>query len=230
MLDIRSQFGLRVRELRARSGMSQEMLALRSELDRTYISGVERGERNVSLVNIERIAAALNVSIEYMFSNERFSTNPAYLQKDFSVPFSERFVYHLDQEKKVLSFQVTGLLSKENVEYMASTLLGICSAYGKEELEILVDHREMKTADGEPAVYSPDVAEQAVIFQQGLMTYSKRVVVLCNSAFMVQQLNHVTSESGIRSIHLFGQDQEMVSRAYELLEINGNELIKAAKS
>jgi transcriptional regulator with XRE-family HTH domain len=80
-VDIRSIFGQRMRELRARSGMSQEMLALRSTLDRTYISGVERGERNVSLLNIERIAAALNVSIEYMFSRERFSTNLAYLQR-----------------------------------------------------------------------------------------------------------------------------------------------------
>ncbi len=53
-MDIRSEFGKRVRELRARSGMSQELLADRSGLDRTYISGVERGERNISLVNIEK--------------------------------------------------------------------------------------------------------------------------------------------------------------------------------
>jgi transcriptional regulator with XRE-family HTH domain len=68
--DIRTEFGSRVRELRTRSGMSQEVLADRSKLDRTYISGVERGERNISILNIERIAAALNVPIEYMFTGE----------------------------------------------------------------------------------------------------------------------------------------------------------------
>lgn len=228
-MDIRSHFGLRVRELRARSGMSQETLAHRAELDRTYISGVERGERNVSLVNIERIAAALNVTIEYLFSDERFSTNPAYLQKDFAVPFLKRFQYRVDSEKKLLTFQVNGLLTGKDVDYMSAKLLGLCSAYGKGELNVLVDHREMKTPDGEPVVYSPEVAERAVIFQQGLTAYSNKVVVLCNSAFMVHQLNHVTTESGIVSTHLFGQDREMVGQAYELLEINGNDLVRPTK-
>ncbi|MGG1597939.1 helix-turn-helix domain-containing protein [Paenibacillus naphthalenovorans] len=53
-MDIRAEFGQRVRELRARCGMSQEMLAHRAGLDRTYISGVERGKRNISIVNIEK--------------------------------------------------------------------------------------------------------------------------------------------------------------------------------
>ncbi|MGO4119072.1 helix-turn-helix domain-containing protein, partial [Rhizobium ruizarguesonis] len=64
-MDIRAEFGQRVRELRARSGMSQELLAYRAGLDRTYISGVERGERNISIVNMEKIAAALQVSMGY---------------------------------------------------------------------------------------------------------------------------------------------------------------------
>jgi transcriptional regulator with XRE-family HTH domain len=230
-VDIRSEFGQRVRGLRARSGMSQEMLAHRAGLDRTYISGVERGDRNVSLINIERIAAALYVSIGYIFSGERFSTNQAYLQKEFTVPLSDRFKFQLDSENKVLAFQVNGLLTGANADFMSATLLGICSAFGKGELKVLVDHREMKAADGEPVVYSPEVAELAIVFQQELAAYSKRVVVLCNSDFMVNQLNHVAKESGIheKAIHLFGQDKEMVGKAYELLDINGNELIKTAK-
>jgi transcriptional regulator with XRE-family HTH domain len=227
-VDIRAEFGQRVRGLRARSGMSQEMLAHRTGLDRTYISGVERGDRNVSLINIERIAAALYVSIEYIFSAEQFSTNPAYLKKEFTVPFLERFKFQLDSENKVLAFQVHGLLTGANVDYMSATLLGICSAFGKGELNVLVDHREMKAADGEPVVYSPEVAGRAVVFQQELAAYSKRVVALCSSEFMVHQLNHVAKESGIyeKAKHLFGQDKEMVGKAYELLDINGNELIK----
>ncbi|WP_039944426.1 helix-turn-helix domain-containing protein [Thermicanus aegyptius] len=82
-MDIRTEFGQRVRELRARCGMSQEMLAHRAGLDRTYISGVERGERNISIVNIEKIASALCVSVEYLFFNERFSTTSTYQPKDF---------------------------------------------------------------------------------------------------------------------------------------------------
>ncbi|NGQ94517.1 helix-turn-helix transcriptional regulator [Brevibacillus sp. SYP-B805] len=228
-MDIRSEFGQRIRELRARSGMSQEMLAYRTGLDRTYISGVERGERNISLVNIEKIAAALQVSVAYLFSNERFSATPAYQPKEFTVPFLERFQYKLDHEKKILAFTVSGLLTGKDVDHMNATLMGICSVFGKGELTLFVDHRDMKASDGEPAVYSPEVAERAVVFQQNLLRYSSRAVVLCNSEFQVQQLNHVTRESGIPSIHLYGQDKEMVGRAYELLGIHGNELIKAKK-
>jgi transcriptional regulator with XRE-family HTH domain len=55
-------FGERVRVLRQARGLSQEALALAAGLDRTYIGGVERGERNISLLNIQKIAQALNVS------------------------------------------------------------------------------------------------------------------------------------------------------------------------
>jgi transcriptional regulator with XRE-family HTH domain len=58
---IKQRFGKRVRQLRVERSLSQEGLALQCDLDRSYIGGVERGERNVSLVNIHRIAAALNV-------------------------------------------------------------------------------------------------------------------------------------------------------------------------
>jgi transcriptional regulator with XRE-family HTH domain len=55
-------FGVKVRKLRASKNLSQEALAELAELDRTYISGIERGLRNVSLINIHRIARALRVS------------------------------------------------------------------------------------------------------------------------------------------------------------------------
>lgn len=51
-----------VRSLRQSQSLSQEELASRADIDRTYLGGVERGERNVSLRNIVRIAAALGVS------------------------------------------------------------------------------------------------------------------------------------------------------------------------
>jgi transcriptional regulator with XRE-family HTH domain len=57
------KFGLRVRTLRIKAGLSQEKLAELAELHRTYISGVERGARNPSLISIARIAKALNVTL-----------------------------------------------------------------------------------------------------------------------------------------------------------------------
>lgn len=61
--DILERFGNRVRELRKRRGWSQEEFAMQCELDRTYVGGIERGQRNVALRNIERIAATLDLTI-----------------------------------------------------------------------------------------------------------------------------------------------------------------------
>ena len=61
MPDPRTLFGRNVRGLRHYKGWSQEALAFECDLDRTYIGGIERGERNVSLLNICRIAKALGV-------------------------------------------------------------------------------------------------------------------------------------------------------------------------
>jgi len=55
------RFGKRLRETREAAGVSQEKLGELSGVHRTYVSSVERGKRNVSLVNIERFALALNV-------------------------------------------------------------------------------------------------------------------------------------------------------------------------
>jgi len=57
------QFGDEVKRLRKAKGWSQEELAKRAGLHRTYIGSIERSERNVSLMNIERIAKALNTEI-----------------------------------------------------------------------------------------------------------------------------------------------------------------------
>jgi transcriptional regulator with XRE-family HTH domain len=61
--DVLKQFGKRVRDLRRAAGFSQEAFAAECGLDRTYIGGVERGERNVALRNIEVIACTLRLSI-----------------------------------------------------------------------------------------------------------------------------------------------------------------------
>jgi transcriptional regulator with XRE-family HTH domain len=58
------RFGNRLREVREKAGISQEKLAELAGLHRTYVSSVERGKRNISLQNIERLAAALGVSMK----------------------------------------------------------------------------------------------------------------------------------------------------------------------
>ncbi|MDD4909524.1 MAG: helix-turn-helix transcriptional regulator [Candidatus Omnitrophica bacterium] len=60
------QFGDRVKKLRKAKGWSQEDLAKRAGLHRTYIGSIERSERNVSLLNVERIAKALNVATQHL--------------------------------------------------------------------------------------------------------------------------------------------------------------------
>jgi transcriptional regulator with XRE-family HTH domain len=61
-LEVLRRFGKRVRAKRDELGISQEELADRADLDRTYVGGVERGERNVSLINIHRLARALGLA------------------------------------------------------------------------------------------------------------------------------------------------------------------------
>lgn len=65
----RSQFGERIRQLRRAKNWSQEELAVRSELHPTYIGGIERGERNLGLDNILKLAHALGEHPSALFEN-----------------------------------------------------------------------------------------------------------------------------------------------------------------
>jgi len=67
MQDVRTRFGRVLRQQRSKLGISQEAFADLCGLDRTYIGGIERGERNVALVNIEKIAKALRISLSDLF-------------------------------------------------------------------------------------------------------------------------------------------------------------------
>ncbi len=67
--EILIKFGARVREIRKNQGLSQEELSFKADLHRTYIGMIERAEKNITLVNIEKIAIALNVSVCELFRN-----------------------------------------------------------------------------------------------------------------------------------------------------------------
>jgi len=66
-LDIRVRFGRAIRRIRQEQGINQEEAAERCGLHRTYYSGIERGVRNVSLLNIEKIAKGLKKSLADLF-------------------------------------------------------------------------------------------------------------------------------------------------------------------
>jgi transcriptional regulator with XRE-family HTH domain len=65
--DIRERFGFAVKVRREELGLTQEDLADRANIHRTYLSDVERGTRNLSLVNIEQMAEALSMSMSELF-------------------------------------------------------------------------------------------------------------------------------------------------------------------
>ena len=66
---ITEKIGIRIRELRKEMGLSQEKFATKIGMDRTYFASVELGKRNISIVNLEKIADGLNVTLSDMFLN-----------------------------------------------------------------------------------------------------------------------------------------------------------------
>ena len=66
--NIKKRFGLAIRQRRHELGISQEELSFRARLHRTYISDIERGSRNPSLENIEKLAKALEISVSVLFA------------------------------------------------------------------------------------------------------------------------------------------------------------------
>ena len=66
---VKIELGLRIRELRQATGLSQEKFALSIGMDRTYFASVELGKRNVAIVNLEKITKGLNVTLSELFKN-----------------------------------------------------------------------------------------------------------------------------------------------------------------
>ena len=64
---VTKDLGNRIKELRQKTGLSQEKFALKIEMDRTYFASVEAGKRNIAIVNIKKIADGLGVSLCELF-------------------------------------------------------------------------------------------------------------------------------------------------------------------
>ncbi len=72
-MDVKLKIGHRIKELREKSSISQKDLAYAADLDRSYIASIENGQRNVSIVNIEKIASALNITLKDFFNDAEFN-------------------------------------------------------------------------------------------------------------------------------------------------------------
>ncbi|MBC7498491.1 helix-turn-helix transcriptional regulator [Candidatus Gracilibacteria bacterium] len=66
-MDIKKKFGVKIRSLRLKTGLSQESFGNKAKLHRTYIGNIERGEKNITLENIQKLAIALEVEIKDLF-------------------------------------------------------------------------------------------------------------------------------------------------------------------
>lgn len=72
-MDVKLKIGQRIKQLRETADMSQKDLAYSADLDRSYIASVENGQRNISIVNIEKIAKALGVTLKEFFNDIQFN-------------------------------------------------------------------------------------------------------------------------------------------------------------
>ena len=72
-MNVKEKIGQRIRELREAQSMSQKDLSYAADLDRSYIASVENGQRNISIVNIERVAIALGVTLKEFFNDGEFN-------------------------------------------------------------------------------------------------------------------------------------------------------------
>ena len=73
-MDIKHKIGQRIKEFRANLKLTQQSLAFKAEIDKTYINEVENGKRNVSVVNLEKIIIALDTDIRNFFDAPVFSS------------------------------------------------------------------------------------------------------------------------------------------------------------
>ncbi len=64
---VRKKMGERIKELRLQTGLSQEKFALKIGLDRTYYASVEAGKRNISILNLKKIANGFNITLSELF-------------------------------------------------------------------------------------------------------------------------------------------------------------------
>ena len=121
MADIKKQIGDRIRYLRKSKGLSQEELGWKAKLHYTYIGGIERGEKNVSIITLSKIAKGLGTSVNEFFNVPMDIKDPDKLRASMLKEINEsdpeivRLVFNLTRELNRLKFQVTPGKKREKV-------------------------------------------------------------------------------------------------------------------
>jgi transcriptional regulator with XRE-family HTH domain len=72
-MDIKAKIGLRIKEIRTEKNLTQEAVAWKAEVDRTFMNHVENGRRNVSIESLEKIASGLDTNIKEFFNSDLFN-------------------------------------------------------------------------------------------------------------------------------------------------------------
>lgn len=225
-MDVLKDFGKRIKELRINAGMTQEALAIRAELDRSYVGAIERGEKNVSLVNIEKLANAMGIDLFYLFEDERFATRLALVKKELKKPLDSRFTCLVSLEHHFIWLRITGPLSKNDVELISKNIKSQTLLLTKGEIRMLIDNRSM-VKEGQPFVFTPEAYDVWEDLQIWLLPYLKKVAVLCNSKFMKNQLERMANRSGVSNIstRIYNEDLETGDKeAFSFLDITENQL------
>lgn len=225
-MGILKDFGKRIKELRNKAGMTQEQLSILAELDRSYIGSIERGEKNVSLLNIGKIANALDVDLSYLFEDDQFSPRSVLLRHEQKKPLEERFIYDIDVMNNVISWKIAGPLSESDVKHISQQIKSMALLLNKGEIKLLVDNRFMEI-DGLTFVFSPEVNMVWEELQLWLLPFVKKVAVLCNSTLMKNQLERLGTRSGIGklSLHIFNESLTISEReALDYLDIEESRL------
>ncbi|PSL41423.1 transcriptional regulator with XRE-family HTH domain [Planomicrobium soli] len=226
-MNILEEFGKRVKELRLKTGITQEALAIRAELDRSYVGAIERGTKNLSLLNIEKLANALDVDLPYLFEHESFAPRCALLKKEMKKPLEKRFICEVDVNEQVIAWRVAGPLSEYDARKLAKEIKNKAMLLRKGEIKLLIDNRSMMV-DGQPFVFAPEVYDVWEELQQWLCPYLDQVVVLCNSTFMKNQLDRLAKRSGIAvlSKHIYNEEIEKSNKkALALLGISKSRIL-----
>jgi len=151
---VTEKLAARLKELRRRQGYSQETFAKKVELDRTYIAGIEAGKRNVSIVNLEKIANGLEISISELL--------------DFEKPFNHTILLNIQDEMFLLeSKQELTLDIIDEIEIL-------CKCANNDESEF----NEIRIREGyEDELYEMSTYDLADLFQKVVFEYLKIEVV-----------------------------------------------------
>lgn len=227
-MDVLKDFGKRIKELRINAGMTQEALAIRAELDRSYVGAIERGEKNVSLVNIEKLANAMGIDLYYLFEDERFATRLALVKKELKKPLDSRFTCLVNPEDHIIWLKITGPLSKNDVEHISKHVKSQTLLLKKGKVKMLIDNRLM-VKEGQSFVFTPESYDAWEELQTWLLPYLEKAAVLCNSKFMKNQLERLANRSGVSriSIRIYNENLEAGNKeALSFLGIAENQLVQ----